>query len=74
MTGSVSILIPRGTQNGDKIAIPNKGYKKMNNERGKLVVDVCISVPKQVSNDEKELILKLKEITKFNPGNIVNIK
>lgn len=72
--GEVSILMPKGTQTGDKIAIPNKGYFISENQRGNLVIEAQVVVPKKLSADEKELFTKLKKVSKFNPNNIVDIK
>lgn len=72
--GELSILIPKGTQNGDKISIPNKGYYINNKERGKLVIKTEIAIPKKLNDKEKELFLKLKKVSEFNPNNIVDIK
>ena len=72
--GEVSILIPKGTQSGDKIAIQNKGYYSKDNQRGKLIIKTQVVVPKKLSEKEKELLIKLKKVSDFNPNNIVNIK
>ena len=73
--GEVSLIIPKGTQNGDKISIPNKGYFKNENERGNLVIETKVAIPKKITSEEKELYAKLREISSFNPNNdVVNIK
>lgn len=72
--GEITVLIPKGTQNGDKISIPQKGYLKTNKQRGNLIIKTEIVIPKQLSNEEKELMMELKKVSKFNPNNIVNIK
>lgn len=73
--GEVSLLIPKGTQSGDKISIPNKGYFIDDKQRGNLVIETKVVVPKIMSDEEKELFTKLREVSKFNPNNdIVNIK
>ena len=66
--------IPKGTQNGDKISIPNKGYYINNKERGKLIIRTEVAIPKKLNDKEKELFLKLKKVSEFNPNNIVDIK
>ena len=38
--------------------------------RGDLVAQVKVMVPKKLSEDEKELYTKLKEVSSFNPRNI----
>ena len=72
--GELSILIPKGTQTGDKITIPNKGYYTENKKRGNLVIETDVVSPKKLSEQEKELFIKLKKVSKFNPNNLVNIK
>lgn len=72
--GEVSILIPKGTQSGDKISIQNKGYYINDTQRGKLVIETQVVVPKKLSEKEKDLFVKLRNISKFNPKNTVNIK
>ena len=72
--GEITVLIPKGTQNGDKISIPQKGYLKNDKQRGNLIIKTEIVIPKQLSKEEKELLMELKKISKFNPNNIVNIK
>lgn len=72
--GEVSILIPKGTQSGDKISIQNKGYYSKEQQRGKLIIEAQVVVPKKLSEKEKELFLQLRNISDFNPNNIVNIK
>lgn len=72
--GEITVLIPKGTQNGDKISIPQKGYLKNDKQRGNLIIKTEIVIPKQLSKEEKELMMGLKKVSKFNPNNIVNIK
>ena len=63
-----SIYIPKGIQSGEKLVISNKGYKSDNKEnRGNLIVKVKIVVPKDLTNEEKQIYKKLSEISKFNP-------
>ena len=64
------IFIPSGVQSGEKITIPEKGYKDAKGGRGNLVANVKVMVPKKLSDDEKEIYSKLKEISTFNPRNI----
>lgn len=64
------IYIPQGTQTGDVITIPGKGYKKNKNERGNLIVELKIMVPRTITSKEKELFEKLDKVSKFNPRSI----
>ena len=61
------IYIPQGIQSGEKLRISNKGYDDGNGNRGDLVAEIKIVVPKKISEQEKELYEKLEQISKFNP-------
>lgn len=62
-----SVYIPQGVQSGEKIKIPNKGYKQNDNKRGDLIAEIKIVVPKKLTKQEKTLFEKLKAISKFSP-------
>lgn len=64
---NISIKIPKGVQYGDKIEIKGKGYRKEDGTRGNLIVNTEIVIPTSLTNEEKEVLNKLNEITKFNP-------
>ena len=61
------VYIPQGIQSGEKIRIPNKGYKVSKDSRGDLVAEVKIVVPKKLTETEREIYEKLSEISEFNP-------
>ena len=63
------VYVPKGTQSGEKITIPQKGYKIGNGARGDLIAEVKIALPKNLTEEEIDLYKKLKEISKFNPRN-----
>ena len=65
----ITIYIPAGSQTGEKIRIPGKGYKKGQGERGDLVAEIKIMVPKKLTKEEKFIFEKLNEISSFNPRN-----
>ena len=64
-----TIYIPKGIQTGEKLRIPGKGYKNGNGGRGDLIAEVKVVVPKQLTNEEKEMFEKLNKISTFNPRN-----
>lgn len=64
---SVSIYVPAGIQSGEKIKIPAKGYKDGKGGRGELIATAQIMVPKQLTQEEKDIYEKLKQISKYNP-------
>ena len=61
------VYIPQGIQTGEKIEIPEKGFKNSQGERGKLFAEVQIMIPKKLSKSEEELFEKLKNLSNFNP-------
>ena len=65
-----NIYIPQGIQSGEKITIPGKGYKDSRGGRGDLIANIKVMVPKNLTEEEKEIFMKLKEVSSFNPRNI----
>ena len=64
---NISLYVPPGIQSGEKVRIPQKGYKDGRGARGDLVAEVKTVVPKKLTDDEKELFEKLKAVSEFNP-------
>ena len=64
---TVSLYVPPGIQSGEKVKIPQKGYKDGRGSRGDLIAEVKTVVPKKLTEEEKELFEQLKSISKFNP-------
>ena len=62
----ISIYVPPGIQRGEKVKIPQKGYKDGRGSRGDLIAEVKTVVPKKLTEEEKELFEQLKSISKFN--------
>ena len=63
------IYIPEGIQTGELIRIPGKGYKDGKGGRGDLVAEVKVMVPRNLSQEERNLFENLNKISKFNPRN-----
>ena len=61
LEGEKAVLtIPAGTQVGTVLRMPGKGLPRVNSSiRGDLLVRVSVEVPKKVSEEERELLLKL---------------
>ncbi len=62
-----TIYVPAGIQTKEEIVLENKGYKDVNGNRGNLVVEVEIVIPKKLTDEEKKLFQQLKAISKFMP-------
>lgn len=62
----ISIYVPPGIQSGEKVKIPQKGYKDGRGSRGDLIAEVKTVVPKNLQR-KKRIIWTTKSISKFNP-------
>lgn len=65
--GLVKMNVPSGVKSGQRLRLANKGYPDIDGKRGDQLVIVQIVVPQDVSEEEKELYAKIKEIETFNP-------
>ena len=65
----LTLDIPAGTQSGEAFKISNKGYFNESGVRGDLIAKAKILVPKNLSQEEKDLYKKLQKITSFMPRN-----
>ena len=61
------VYIPQGIQTGEVLKIAGKGYKDGKGGRGDLIAEVKVMVPKELTEDEKNLFKKLNDISKFDP-------
>ena len=68
---TIFIHVPQGIESGEKIKIPEKGYKDGKGGRGKLIAEVKIMIPKIPTKEEMSFFKQLNEISKFNPRSIV---
>ena len=68
----ISIKLPEGIQNGEKIVIKGKGYKDGNGGRGDLIATTKIMMPQTFTKEEEALYKKLEEVSKYNPRQTIN--
>ena len=64
LDGEKTINVPAGTQHGNTLKIKGAGvpYVSKNSAKGDHIVVLAIKVPEKLSNEEKELYRKLKQI------------
>jgi len=65
--GVVTLSIPKGSQNGNKLRIRGKGIPKRNGGAGDIIVQLEIIMPDQLTNEEEKLLRELSTKSKFNP-------
>ncbi len=63
----INVYIPAGTQSGEQITIPNKGYKDGKGGRGNLILEAKIMLPKHITEIEKNLYKQLEAVSTYNP-------
>ena len=65
--GLVKMTVPSGVRSGQRLRLANKGYPLDQGKRGDQLVEIQIVVAKELSEQEKELYQKLRQIETFNP-------
>ena len=65
-----NVHIPSGVQSGEQITIQGKGYRDSKGGRGDLIANIKVMVPQKLTEEEKEIFMRLKEVSSFNPRNI----
>ncbi|MBS1688019.1 MAG: molecular chaperone DnaJ [Bacteroidetes bacterium] len=67
--GKAKIKLPPGTQSGKVFRLKGKGFPAFQSyEKGDELVEVNVWSPQNLSNEEKDMLEKLKESANFKPG------
>jgi curved DNA-binding protein len=67
LTGTAQVRVPAGSSSGRRLRLRGRGLPTGDGERGDLYATVKIAVPKQLSDEERELFEKLAAVSDFNP-------
>jgi curved DNA-binding protein len=67
LNGHVSIKVPPGTQNGQKLRVRGHGLPEHGGANGDLIVETRVEVPKRVTDSERKLWEQLARESRFNP-------
>lgn len=69
LNGDVTLSVPAGAQSGQKMRLRGKGLPKDKaaSEHGDLLAKLKIAVPKELTDDERELLEQLRDKSEFNP-------
>jgi curved DNA-binding protein len=67
LDGPVRVKVPSGSSAGRKIRLKGKGYFNPDKTRGDLYIELQIEVPKKLTDEERDLMAKLAEVSLFNP-------
>lgn len=67
LDGRVKMNVPSGVRSGQRLRLASKGYPDINGVRGDQLVEIQITVPRELSPQERELYEKLRQVEQFNP-------
>jgi DnaJ-class molecular chaperone len=67
LNGPVSIKVPPGTQNGQKLRVRGRGLPDRGGANGDLLVTTRVELPQRVTEAERELWEQLARESRFNP-------
>ena len=67
LDGQVSIKVPPGTQNGQKMRVRGRGLPQRGGGSGDLIVQTRVEVPKKITESERKLWEHLARESHFNP-------
>ncbi len=62
--GKISLPVPAGTQSGKKLRLKGKGYPDYSQQGhfGDLTLEIVVEIPKNLSQEQRDLFLKLQEL------------
>ncbi|HEY9657252.1 MAG TPA: J domain-containing protein, partial [Allocoleopsis sp.] len=66
LDGMVKMMIPAGVRSGQRLRLGGKGYP-IEGDRGDQIVEVQIATPRELTEQERELYEKLRQLEGFNP-------
>jgi len=69
LEGSISVKVPAGFQQGQKLRVRGKGLPAVAGKRGDLYVEASIQVPPHISKEDELLWKQLAARSAFNPRN-----
>jgi curved DNA-binding protein len=67
LTGTAQVRVPAGSSSGRRLRLRGRGLPRGDGQRGDLYGAVQITLPKQLSEQERELFEQLASVSEFNP-------
>lgn len=61
------VEIKKGISTGEQIIIENKGFRDKLGRRGRLICEIAIMIPNEISDKEEKIYRELKKISTYNP-------
>lgn len=67
LEGSVTLSVPRGSQNGKRLRLRGKGMPDKQGAAGDMLVELEIRIPTTLTSEEEKLLVELAKVSLFNP-------
>jgi curved DNA-binding protein len=67
LEGSAKVRVPAGSSTGRKLRLRGQGFPGPGGERGDLYATVKVMVPKRLTDEERELFERLRDVSGFDP-------
>lgn len=65
--GTVTLSIPKGSQNGKKLRLRGKGLPKRGGGAGDILVELEVKMPDHLTQEEERLFREISQKSSFNP-------
>jgi curved DNA-binding protein len=67
LDGTVTLSIPKGSQNGRKLRLRGKGIPNRKGAQGDIIVELEIRIPDDITIEEEKIFKEMLQKSKFNP-------
>ena len=67
VNNSVSLTVPKGSQNGKKLRLRGKGIPRPEGTPGDIIVELEVKMPEHLTNEEELLFKEISKKSGFNP-------
>jgi curved DNA-binding protein len=62
LDGEVKLTLPAGVTSGQRLRLKGKGMPKKGDQHGDLYAELCVTVPRQLNEAQRDLFTKLREL------------
>ena len=67
LSGTAQVRVPAGSSSGRRLRLRGRGLPTRDGGRGNLYATLQVAIPKELSDEERELFEKLASISRFDP-------
>ncbi len=71
LDGTVTVRVPKGSQNRQRLRLRGKGLPRANNSAGDLLVELEVRVPEVMDGEVERLFMQLATTSRFNPRDAI---